>query len=153
MSDSSCKESSRPLEVLKEQASPDYPPFDQELYGETISMIESTSGSTSSGQQTQQQQQQQQQLTQQPSEDPEESNEDYYYIPLRYATVRKSFTLPHNINASANPTTPTPTSPNGGSYKTKDLTKFLGLIDDGPGSPTKEVAQAVAMQSLPEHLR
>jgi hypothetical protein len=40
MSDSSTKES-RPLEVLKEQASPDYPPFDNELYGETISIVES----------------------------------------------------------------------------------------------------------------
>lgn len=152
MSDSSCKESSRPLEVLKEQASPDYPPFDQELYGETISIIESTSGSTSSGQQTQQPQQQHQQVSQQPPTDPEESTEDYYYIPLRYATVRKSFTLPHNMNGSANPVTPTMNS-QAANYKTKDLAKFLGLVDDGPGSPTKEVAQAVALQSLPEHLR
>ena len=56
LSENSSKES-RPLEVLKEQASPDYPPFDNELYGETISIVESSSGSTASGQQSQQPQQ------------------------------------------------------------------------------------------------
>ena len=152
MSDSSSKET-RPLEVLKEQASPDYPPFDNELYGETISIVESNSGSTSSGQQQSQQQQQQQQQASQSKNNQDDKSEDYYYVPLRFATVRKSFTLPHNMSGSA---ATTPTVPQAGtlqSQKTKDLSKFLGLIDNGPGSPSREVAQAVAMQNLPQHLR
>jgi len=160
MSDSSSKET-RPLEVLKEQASPDYPPFDNELYGETISIVESSSGSTTSGQQSQQQQQQQQHHQQQQQQQQQsqhktsqdDKSEDYYYVPLRFATVRKSFTLPHNMSGSA---ATTPTVPHSGtlqSQKTKDLSKFLGLIDNGPGSPSREVAQAVAMQNLPQHLR
>ena len=156
MSDSSSKEN-RPLEVLKEQASPDYPPFDNELYGETISIVESSSGSTTSGQASQQQQQQQQQQQNQTQSKnnlhQDDKSDDYYYVPLRFATVRKSFTLPHNMSGSA---ATTPTVPHAGtlqSQKTKDLSKFLGLIDNGPGSPSREVAQAVAMQQLPTHLR
>ena len=157
MSENSSKES-RPLEVLKEQASPDYPPFDNELYGETISIVESSSGSTASGQQSQQpqqqiqqqqsqqQQQQQQQLKDQNKSNDDKSGDDYYYVPLRFATVRKSFTLPHNISGSAatTPTVPHATAGTLQSQKTKDLAKFLGLIDDGPGVPSPEVAQAEA---------
>lgn len=166
LSENSSKES-RPLEVLKEQASPDYPPFDNELYGETISIVESSSGSTASGQQSQQpqqqiqqqqsqqQQQQQQQLKDQNKSNDDKSGDDYYYVPLRFATVRKSFTLPHNISGSAatTPTVPHATAGTLQSQKTKDLAKFLGLIDDGPGVPSPEVAQAVAMQNLPSNLR
>jgi hypothetical protein len=143
MSDNSLKEN-RPLEVLKEQASPNYPPFDNELYGETISIVESSAGSTGSGQQSQpqtQSQQQQQQQAKVQGKSIDDKSEDYYYVPLRFATVRKSFTLPHNINGSA---ATTPTVPHAGtlqSQKTKDLSKFLGLVDDGPGTPSPEVAQ------------
>ncbi|CAB4058165.1 unnamed protein product [Lepeophtheirus salmonis] len=56
------------LEVLKEQVSPIYPPFDQNIYGQSIAIKNIP-----------------------PSSPPP--------LPPRFATVRKSFTLPHNINA------------------------------------------------------
>ena len=37
---------------------------------------------------------------------------------------------------------------NQSSGKRKDLSSFLGVSDEGPGSPSKQVAQAVAMQNL-----
>ena len=37
---------------------------------------------------------------------------------------------------------------NQSSGKRKDLCSFLGVSDEGPGSPSKQVAQAVAMQNL-----
>ncbi len=62
----------------------------------------------------------------------------------RFATVRKSYTLPHNMNSAAS--TPSHVlSPR----KRKDLSNFFGLHDDGKGSPSKNVIAAVAMQNLP----
>ena len=55
----------------------------------------------------------------------------------RYATVRKSLTLPHLNGAIKGP-----------NNKTKDLCNFLGVSDEGPGAPSKKVAQKVALQNL-----
>ena len=60
-------------------------------------------------------------------------------LPPRFATIRKSYTLPHNMSAAA------------ATRKGKDLSNFLGVDDEGPGSPTKEVAQAAAIHSLTYH--
>ncbi len=111
---------SKVLEVLKEQESPDLSPFDQEIYGTSVSISASGSSKKSGN----------------------ANSENIYHEP-RFATVRKSHTLPHGMNSVAS--TPTVLTPR----KRKDLGTFLGLNDDGPGSPSKEVAQNVAMQNLP----
>ena len=110
---------SKVLEVLKEQDSPDFPPFDQEIYGQSVAIKNTATPNNT-----------------EPSNEP------------RFATVRKSYTLPHgmNNNGSSVASTPTVLSPR----KRKDLSQFFGLNDEGPGSPSKEVAQSVAMQNLPQ---
>ena len=111
---------SKVLAEIKEQESPDFPPFDQEIYGHSVSIKNP--------------------VYQTPSEAKNEPEP-------RFATVRKSYTLPHGMNNSASvASTPTVLSPR----KRKDLSLFLGLHDEGPGSPSKEVTQAVAMQNLPQ---
>ena len=118
------------LEVLKEQDSPDFPsPFDQEIYGQSVSIGNAKTMNNNPGQAI---------VPGTPSS-----------IEPRFATVRKSYTLPHGINnqtSSSVVSTPTVLSPR----KRKDLSNFLGLTDEGPGSPTKAVTQAVAMQNLPQ---
>ena len=124
--------SNKVLEVLKEQESPDFAPFDQEIYGHSVSIKNNVYQTPAEAKNEGQQQSEQQQ--QQP----------------RFATVRKSYTLPHGMNNASGSnsvaSTPTVLSPR----KRKDLSLFLGLHDEGPGSPSKEVAQAVAMQNLPQ---
>ena len=121
-------DSNKVLEVLKEQESPDFAPFDQEIYGHSVSIKNSN-------------------VYQTPSEVSAKSSENTEEKP-RFATVRKSYTLPHGMNnaSGSQASTPTVLSPR----KRKDLSLFLGLHDEGPGSPSKAVAQAVAMQNLPQ---
>ena len=120
---------SKTLEVLKEQESPDLSPFDQEIYGQSVSISSRNNDSN---------------VYQSIAETKQE--------PMRFATVRKSYTLPHGMNngTSSVASTPTVLTPR----KRKNLNLFLGLTDEGPGSPTKEVAQSmaqsVAMQNLPQ---
>lgn len=117
-------DSSKVLEVLKEQESPDLSPFDQEIYGQSVSI--SSSSRNTDGEKVYQ--------------TVSDAKADQ-----RFATVRKSYTLPHGMNSSV-ASTPTVLSPR----KRKDLSSFLGLNDQGPGSPSKEVTQSVAMQNLPQ---
>jgi hypothetical protein len=117
------------LEVLKEQeVSPDFAPFDQEIYGNSVGVYQTPleaklgsfnqNGSTVGG----------------------------HSDPQRFATVRKSMTLPHGLSNSAATTPSVVLTPR----KRKDLGNFLGLRDEGPGSPSREVTQCVAMQNLPQ---
>ena len=122
LSVNSSNESSK-LGVLKEQDSPDFPPYDEQIYGRSVSIKPEPK-------------------TDQPLGNQGEMVDNS--IQPRFATVRKSFTLPHNM-ASSVASTPTVLSPR----KRKDLSQFLGLNDEGPGSPSKDVVQSVAMQNLP----
>lgn len=162
------------LGVLKEQESPNYPPFDNELYGKSISIATKTgnnhhhllSGPSCSTLEKQT-----------PSvggggsgtigeyEDPTYSHiyEDNHHhqhglsaqtgpppLPPRFATVRKSFTLPHNMSGhTSNAKADECLQGQENNAKTKDLSKYFGLHDQGPGSPSKETAQMVALQNLP----
>jgi hypothetical protein len=58
--------------------------------------------------------------------------------------VRKSRTLPHSMNSLTSASTPT---------KRKDLANLFGLHDRGPGTPSRDVTQMVALQSLPNVAR
>ena len=129
-------------------------------------------------------------------ENVEESNRLYMQstpvLGPRFATVRKSLTLPHDINNAARfstsgyslenktndasnnennnnikiqpkPSTITTTIQPENEYskidsrlatnnyettqRRKDLSRFLGVQDEGPGSPSKKVAQYIAMQN------
>ena len=115
-------DSSKVLGVLKEQESPDFPPFDQDIYGRSVAIKSENA----------------------PKTDQNNSEIENPAQP-RFATVRKSFTLPHNMASASVASTPTVLSPR----KRKDLSQFLGLNDEGPGSPSKDVVQTVAMQNLP----
>ena len=99
-----CCEKGVGLEVLKEQDSPDFPsPFNQEIYGQSVSISNAKNASTV--------------MPGTPS-----STEP------RFATVRKSYTLPHGINNNTTSnsvvSTPVVLSPR----KRKDLSNFLGKI-------------------------
>ena len=131
-------DSSKVLGVLKEQESPDFPPFDQEIYGRSVSIKSDTKPSNNISESTSTMAGIQQ----------EENNP----MQPRFATVRKSFTMSHVMERAASAagsasmaSTPTVLSPR----KRKDLSQFLGLNDEGPGSPSKDVVQTVAMQNLP----
>ncbi|TRY71121.1 hypothetical protein TCAL_15039 [Tigriopus californicus] len=163
------------LGVLKEQESPNYPPFDNELYGKSISIATKTGnnhhhllsgascstlekqtpsvGGGGSGARTE-------------YEDPTYSHiyEDNHHhhgllsaqmgpppLPPRFATVRKSFTLPHNMSGHTATAKVGEGTAEGqeNNAKSKDLSKYFGLHDQGPGSPSKETAQMVALQNLP----
>ena len=126
LSVNSSNESSK-LGVLKEQDSPDFPPYDEQIYGRSVSIKPEPK-------------------TDQPPGHPHQGELPVdNSIQPRFATVRKSFTLPHNMASASVASTPTVLSPR----KRKDLSQFLGLNDEGPGSPSKDVVQSVAMQNLP----
>ena len=103
-------DSSKVLGVLKEQESPDFPPFDQEIYGRSVSIKSDTKPSNNISESTSTMAGIQQ----------EENNP----MQPRFATVRKSFTMSHVMERAASAagsasmaSTPTVLSPR----KRKDL--------------------------------
>ena len=166
------------LEVLKEQESPNYPPFDNDVYGQSISIacdhgrgpdelekkaqeeamysqIDEAKSSVNPGYQ-----QHHNRLSQRQDSSSTTTVAIPPPLPPRFATVRKSLTLPHNMNNMTRAASPTPSnstysniyssvSSRNGANKRKDLSMYFGLNDDGPGSPTREVTQMVALQNLP----
>ncbi len=167
-SDCSTTNNGKRLDVVKEkESSPDYPPFDREVYGQSVSIADKSSTSTLCSRHMMAEDGETAS-----SVDPTYSRIEYNSdsqqvrnfvpppLPPRFATVRKSFTLPHGMNMSGSeggvasggvtPTTPssTPIYAVIGRNKRKNLTNFFGLNDQGPGSPSREVAQMVALQGL-----
>ena len=131
------KEKGALLAVLKEQDSPSYPPFDNEIYGTSIAVKapSQTSQNLEDTTYSRIEDHTGEDLADEGSPPPPPPPP----LPPRFATVRKSFTLPHNMSMASAEV----------NAKRKDLSNYFGLQDQGPGTPSREVAQMVALQNLP----